>query len=54
MVGVFQLLWRRGGDVQELCHYPLFDVYGWPWICHGACGCVIAVCYNEHILRLKV
>ena len=31
----------RGGDFQELGHRPLFDPYGRPWNCHGACGCVI-------------
>ena len=33
----------RGGDFQELGYHPLFDLYGQPWNCHGACGYVISL-----------
>ena len=35
-------------------HLLVFD--GWPWNYHGDPGCVIGLlmCYDEHILRIKV
>ena len=40
MGGVFQLLWGRGRDFQELGYSPLFDFCGQPWNRHGTSGCV--------------
>ena len=33
---------------------PTFYFYGQFWNCHGASGYVLADCYNEHMLRLKL
>ena len=38
-----QAILGRGRDFQELGHHPLFDLYGQPWNCHGACGYVISL-----------
>ena len=35
---VFQLYGGRGENFQKLGHCPLFDLYGHPWHCRGACG----------------
>ena len=45
MGGVVQL----SGDSQEF-----FYLYGQFWNGHGAGGYVLADCYNEHMLRLKL
>ena len=36
---LFQLVWKRGEDFQELGHYPLFGVgLSWSlWVCYLAC-----------------
>ena len=31
MGGLFQLLWERGGDFQELGHHPLFSLSWLAW-----------------------
>ena len=56
MGGVFQLFGEKGGDFPGIGSRSLFDLYGRPWDYHGACGCVFSLlmCYNEHVLRLKV
>ena len=54
--GVVQLFWGSCGYFQELSYHPLFDIYGWPWKCHGTVGVSFSLfmCCNECIPRLKV
>ena len=40
MGGEFQLFCGKGWDFEELGQHLLFDLYGQPWNCHGASGCV--------------
>ena len=41
--GLFQLVWRLGGDFQEFGHHPLFGLSAVSWNCHGAPGCVVSL-----------
>ena len=41
MGGLFQLFLGRGGDSQDLGHYPLLGLLSVPWKCQGTSGSVI-------------
>jgi len=56
VVGAFQLLWKRGGDFQELCHpqFLMFMVGLGSVMVPVGVSFSLLMCYSEHILRLKV